>query len=205
MGANELNYQDIKSLARSYYRDLPYHNFSHALNVMQKCQELIKRSNKYRVKVNEDAILIAALFHDAGYADKTDRISKEEHSADIAEEELVKLGCAKDFIEKVKKTIISTRYNEIPKTPEEKILRAADLSGFAGDYDKFLGNNKLLKREYEQLNEVSLTEEEWKTRTKNTTFHYLSQEIRLTPEHDNENGESIFHIKTLQNIHKYLK
>lgn len=205
MEEKQFNYEELEGLAEKHYKDLPYHNFLHALDVMKKCKEFIEKSKKYGIKVDEKIILVAALFHDAGYSCKIDGKSKEEHSVDIAKEELFKAGFSEEFLKKVSKVILSTSPNEIPKTAEEKILRASDLSNFAGDFSTFLRNNKLLKKEYEELNNISLTEEQWKNMTKNTTFHYLSQDIRLTPEHDNEKGESVFHINALKNIYEYLK
>ncbi len=200
----EIEIDKVKKLVKNFYSDLPYHNFSHALKVVKKCEDLIKRCARYGISVDKKVILIAALFHDVEYEKTIKGKTKEEHSADIARRELLKLGYSKSFIKKVEELILATNYEATPKTPEEKILRAADLSNLAGEYKMFLKNNNLLKKEYEYLNKVSLTKKQWKEKTRNTILYFLSQDIKLTPEHDNKKGKSIFHISALRNIKKYL-
>lgn len=198
----------LKTLAKKHYSNLPYHNFDHALQVFEYCKQLIKRCEEFGISVDKETVLISALFHDAGYAEDNKKLgfaTKEKYSVYLAKQELEKISYSKLQISGIEACILATEAETIPKTPEQKILRAADLMELAKDYSTFLKNNKLLKKEYELISKKKVSLEEWKANTKKIVLFYLGQDIRLTPKHDNEQGISVFHFNALQNLKKYFE
>lgn len=191
-----------------YSSHLPYHNFEHAREIEKRVLEIADRCESEGVPINREVIRLAALFHDAGY--HLDYVakgceSKEELSAVIAREGLLKLNVKPEIIEDVVKTILATHRDEEFTTNEQKALRAADLASLAGDFETFLKNTVLLKRETEFLRGNAINWEEWKNSTEKLVKFYLSQDIRLTSFHDDENGRSAFHIATIQNLQRFLE
>jgi len=124
--------------AKKYYSEIPYHNFEHALHVAKKSEEIAEQCEKEGISISKKVIFYAALFHDAGYAEKSEFQSKEEYSAYLAGKALETLGVDKETIIKVKQAIIATHQLATFGTPEEKIVRTADLSGLAASYEEFI-------------------------------------------------------------------
>ncbi|MBT6691598.1 HD domain-containing protein [Candidatus Parcubacteria bacterium] len=199
---------DVQKVVGRHYENLPYHNFQHALNVVAECQKLVEKCKTYDVQVDEQVVILAALFHDAGYHQDHEEQgfeSKEEYSADIAEQELNRLGLETGVINLVKECIIATHRNKPFVLVEQKVLRAADLAGLAGSYEDFLYNNEILKQELEEVHQQEIGDEEWKDVVASLIKFYLSQDIKLTPEHDDEEGFSIFHRQAQENLDRFLK
>ena len=88
----------------------------------------------------------------------------------------------------MKKAIISTHKDANFNSNEEKIVRAADLSGLSEDYPEFIKNTNLLKKEYELLNNKKTSFEEWKKLSKKLIEFYLGQ-----------------NKKTRENLDRFLK
>lgn len=186
----------ITKLAKRHYEDLPYHNFKHAQTVRNNTLKFIKRCRKHEVALDEEVLMIAALFHDAGYSEvKSD---KEAHSAKIAERELRKIKYPPSRIAKVKETIMATEKNWPLNTVEQKIIRASDLLSFTTSYKKFLDSSKKIQKEYKILyGKADFPIEEWTKLVKS----YLKPQIQITPEHKKDD----FHNKAQRNINRYLK
>ena len=198
---------DINKMKVLYDDKLVYHNFEHAKKVLDKSIEIANRCIEEGIEVDKDVLYIAAIFHDADYIENYKAKgfdSREELSANIAEEFLAKLQMKMDFIQNVKKTIMGTHKDSDFNSIEAKILRAADLSGLAGEYGEFEKNDKLLKQEFEYLNKVEISKEEWKQKTKELIEFYLSQDINLTSKYYDSEGESIFHKKAKENLTRYI-
>lgn len=201
--------RSIEDLAQALYDpNLPYHNFDHVLGAIEAGKTIVGNCKKEGVEIDEEVVHYALLFHDAGYHEdhvKKGFKNKEEYSAHLAEVGLQKLKINKEFIEKVKRAIISTNQNEKFETNEKKAVRAADLAGMAGDYGDFLENNKRLKEEYLFLTGKDLSWEQWREETKKVIGFYLCQDIHLTSKYADERGESVFHKKTKENLKRFLK
>jgi len=197
----------VQEVVAKHYIDLPYHNFEHALDVVERTKTLIERCQKYNIQIDQQAVILSALFHDAGYNQNYETAgfdSKEELSAVLAEQELNKLGFDSKLIDTVKACIIATHRNRPFETIEQKVLRAADLAGLAGPYEEFAANSNLLKREQEYLQARQITDDEWKETVRQLIEFYLSQDIVLTPEHNDEDGVSIFHSRAQTNLDRFL-
>jgi len=144
------------------------------------------------------------LFHDAGYHEDHTALefdSKEAYSASLAEQYLLEVGLDEDTIEKVKETIMGTKPDAPFTTNEQKVARAADLTGFMADYDTFLLNAVRIKLEYEYLHD---TEVPWDIyqheQVRIITEHYLEQDIHLTSAYEDDSGNSVWHTKTKTNL-----
>lgn len=193
--------------AQQYYTDLPYHNFSHAETVLEHAESLLDRCERFDVPINREVVRAAVLFHDAGYhhdPETYDEPSKEQHSASIAREELEELGVGPGIRERVASCIISTHHEAPFETTEEKVVRAADLAGLAADYETFEENSLALREEHEQLHDADLSDDEWIAMMRSIIEQYLTQDIRITPEHS-ENGVSRFHTAARENLERFIQ
>lgn len=205
------NTMNIEEIARSFYNPrLEYHNFNHALEVWNSAREIIMRCRQDGKPVNERVVYYACLFHDAGYhEDEKEKgfQSKEAYAAFLAERELSKFGVKQSLVEQAVAAILGTEMNRdiSDLSIEAMVVRAADLAGFAREYEVFLDNNRKLKSEEERINQNPISPEEWKMKTKKAAEHYLSQEIRLGGGYEDEKGESVFHKKTKENLDRFLK
>jgi len=200
--------QLLTAAERLYNPELPYHNSEHAQEVIKKAEEIINRCKEEGLEVNEEVVRLAILFHDAGYHENPEDKgfkSKEEYAAHLAEEEMEKVGMARDIIDSVTRTIMAT-HSEAPfNTVEQKVVRAADLAGMASDYEVFIDNNKKLKKEHELLSGKEISWEDWQKNTEKVVNFYLSQNIKLTKGYEDEEGNSIFHNKVKYNLDRFLE
>lgn len=197
----------VEAALQEYSSDLPYHDQDHMEDALEAADKLLERCERHGIDVDEDVVRYAVLFHDAGYhRDHEERgfDSKEAYSAHIAEEVLDDHGVDRETVERVTECIISTRQDAEVETPEEKVVRAADLAGLAADYATFEENAMDLKREIELLHDDELEKWEWLKQVEETIRFYLSQDIRLTPEHDSS-GVSVFHARARHNLRRFLE
>lgn len=189
------------------YTNIPFHNFNHALKKTRDAIKLIKRCNKYNIPVNTKIVLYAMLWHDAGY--HTDAKSKwyatkEQYSAFIIDKILNKYKEESYIVKRVVNAILATQGDMAPRNTEEKIVRAADLMDMAWPYEGFVRDNRLLFQEYQLLVDPNCTRSQRKEKTQHIIEFYLAQDIYLTPEHDDEQGDSIFHTRARNNLEKFL-
>lgn len=200
--------KDIREAAESLYSDdLPYHNTAHMHDALEAADELLERCRRHDIDVDAEVVRYAVLFHDAGYhrdheAEGFD--SKEAYSAHLAGQVLEDHDIHEETIERVKDCIESTRQEADFEKPEEKVVRAADLAGLAADYSTFEENAMALKDEIEMLHGEEMDKKTWLKEVENTIRFYLSQDIRLTPEHDSK-GVSVFHARTRHNLRRFLE
>lgn len=190
-----------------YSPALPYHNFEHAKNIVAEIMTIADRCKSEGVELNRQVAYFAALFHDAGYHLnhlKEGYETKEELSAALARQELIKAGISEEISTQVLDTILATHRDAAFSTNEQKALRAADLAGLAKNYEVFVRNTVLLKCEYELVHNSKITWESWKTNAAKLIDFYLSQDIRLTSGHDNEERESVFHLEVRRNLRRFL-
>lgn len=200
--------EDIREEAEDLYSDdIPYHNTEHMHDALEAADELLERCRRHGVEVDAEVVRYAVLFHDAGYHRDHEAASfdsKEAYSAHLAGEVLDEHGVDVETIERVKDCIESTRQDAAFDEPEEKVVRAADLSGLAADYRTFEENAMALKDEIELLHGEEMDQETWLEEVGDTIRFYLSQDIRLTPEHDSK-GVSVFHARARHNLRRFLE
>ena len=186
----------IENVAKKYYSKLPYHNWNHAKKVRSNALELVERCRKYKVPVDSEVVEIAALFHDAGYADVKE--NKEEHSAKIARKALKKYKYPDSKIKAVINTILATKKNGQLKTNEQKIMRAADLRSFTSSFKEFKKASDKIRREYKILyGNSDFPLKGWTE----LVDAYLKPKIKLTTEYSSDK----FHTKAKNNIKRILR
>ncbi|MCB0418325.1 MAG: HD domain-containing protein [Bdellovibrionales bacterium] len=197
----------LEQIAEGYYSpDLPYHNFGHIRAVLDAAEGILDRCDAAGVPANVDIVYYALLFHDAGYIEDHQTKgfkTKEAYSAHIAERELLAKGVDPKIVENVKKTILSTERGASFETNEEKIVRAADLSEIAADFETFRRNTENLKKETEFLGKKNVSWDEWLSSVNKTIEFYCSQTIHITSSRDKT--ETTFHNQARKNLAQLKK
>jgi hypothetical protein len=98
--------------------------------------------------------------------------------------------------------ILATNPNVLPTTPEQIIMRLADLANVGGDYAGFKEAACALHTEAQNLNGTSVEFKDWIK----GSFRYLGQflwpMLELTPEDWDDAGRSVFHANALRNMIK---
>ncbi|MEM7161813.1 MAG: Pycsar system effector family protein [Bacteroidota bacterium] len=133
---------------------LSYHNWAHVSKVLDSVRLLSKDlDNELQVDLS-----LAALWHDADYANGSE--AHEERSAQLAMEKLGSENLNEERKERIKRLILATRMEYIPKSEDEKIIKDADLSHLASKEYLLFYNN--LRKEINSLGNHSFTSEEWR-------------------------------------------
>ncbi len=198
----------LEAQARALYSDaLPYHNFDHIQDTLQSAAMVVERCQEEHIRIDTEVVYFALLFHDAGYQD--DHLargfaSKERYSAALAEPILRHHGVSAAQLEKTVAAILATERDALCVSAEQKAVRAADLSGLAADYPRFLLSSLRLKREHELLYGRTLSWADWQNTSRDVLGHYLTQEIRLTSYFHDGHGESSFHKAVRTNLRRLL-
>ena len=197
-----------KIAAPLYDPKLNYHNFDHIRYVMGEGNKILAKCKSEGVEVDEAVVYYAILFHDAGFIE--DHISKgfgskEAYSADIAEKTLQAGGIDPVTIQKVKQAIMATHVDALCLSNEDRAVRAADLAGLAADYRVFKQNTVDLKNELAMMSGKSISWDQWKKIAAERIELFLREELYLTSDYYNDQGESKFHQNTRNNIQKLLQ
>ncbi|MFQ5659401.1 MAG: hypothetical protein ACE5GZ_03180 [Gammaproteobacteria bacterium] len=196
--------EEIEKLAMSLYDPkLPYHNFEHIRTVLKEAEIIVGKCRAEGIDIDDRVVYYALLFHDAGYHEDHGRKgydSKEAYSAALAERELAGNGFAQDMINKVKTAIMGTHCDGHCLSNEDKVVRAADLSGLTADYKVFKENTINLKREFEMMSGTTLTWQEWINNAVNRIELFLREDLDLTSDYYDEEGNSIFHRHARENL-----
>ncbi|MCH8518249.1 HD domain-containing protein [Candidatus Gracilibacteria bacterium] len=156
---NQKLIKDIKNYVN--YIVLPldrlyYHQYDHALEVMQRA---IYLGEKEGVSEKELEILaIAGLFHDTGFVIQYD--NNEYIGAKIAKNYLRAILYPEDRIALIESLILITNPKETPQTLLEKILKDADLDNLGRD--DFLERGKRLKHELELIKNIRIKDPDWR-------------------------------------------
>lgn len=197
---------DLEAVAL-YSDQLPYHNFEHVQDTLTAANAIIERCRVEHIRLDAEVVYYALLFHDAGY--HKDHLAlghrnKEAYSAELAEQALGKRSINAGIIEKTVAAILATERDATFVSAEQKVVRAADLSGMGEPYPDFLKKSLKLKREYEVLNQTKLDWAGWQRISRDVLGFYLRQEIRLTSYFYDESGESAFHQAVRSNLQQLL-
>lgn len=135
-----------------------YHNFSHTKRVVESASFLAEKENISAE--DQEILLIAAWFHDAGYTQSQD--DHELESMRIASGFLKnETNFSSENIEKIKNLIAVTKLGKTPETLLEKILKDADCSHFARE--DFNEISELLRQELKLLGIANYKSLEWQT------------------------------------------
>jgi hypothetical protein len=198
----------LEAEARALYSAaLPYHNFDHIEDTLEAAGKVIERCREENIRIDVEVVYYALLFHDAGYQE--DHLArgfatKERYSAALADPLLRHHGVSAAQVDKTVAAILATERDAVCVSAEQKAVRAADLSGLAADYPRFLQSSMRLKREHELLYRRNLGWAEWQATSAEVLGHYLTQEIRLTSYFHDGSGESSFHKAVRANLNRLL-
>ena len=200
--------QQIEIAAAELYDPaMPYHNFNHARYVAGEAARIVDKCRTEHVAIDADTVYYAALFHDAGY--HWDHMesgfeTKEAYAAYLAEKPLREAGIGEETLAKVRDAILATHYAAHCASNEARAVRAADLSGLAADYPVFKENAEKLRIEQEMLGGDKIKWSAWKQRVRDNVELYLHEDLHLTRDYFDENGESIFHKRAHANLEQLL-
>ena len=204
----ELEPELIKEAEKLYSSKLAYHNFEHALRTKRYAKTIIKICLENAIPVNQQLVFDAILFHDAGYIEDSKKIgfnTQEEYSAFLANEPLKSFNRTEEQIKKVQRSIICTTKDVRPESTEEKIVRAADLTGMAKDYEVFVKDNLNLKNEAEMLLGEKIPMKKWKKSTQKIVGSYLSENICIQKNDTKKVIELFDYKKANENLDRFLK
>ena len=142
-------------LSETLSTNLVFHNFSHTNEVVKAAWEIGPDSGLDKSEM--DILIVAAWFHDCGYAYAY--IGHEEESKKIAKSYLEKYNANTDFIESVLACIDATKFPQHPRTIAEKVLCDADFFHFTKtSYPKYA---IAIRKEFEVFLDKMYSEEEW--------------------------------------------
>lgn len=160
----------LNKLENGLPKHLTYHNLDHVLDVLDVCNQYIKR-NKIK---GDDAYLlrIGAIVHDMGFLKSN--INHEEEGAEMAAGIMSSLGMEPKHIEIVKGLILATKIPQSPKTELQKIICDSDLD-YLGRNDYVEISNRLYL-EFKATNVIK-TDEDWK----NLQISFLTKHDFHTP------------------------
>lgn len=198
----------MKAAAELYDDRLAYHNFSHIDFVFRAADTILERCRRYGITLNEEVVYIALLFHDAGFFEDHVALgydSKEAYSADLAAGVLADHGYADDVIAAVKQAILGTHFDGHCASNEDRAVRMADLSGLAADYEIFLENAVKLRSEYELLTGDPIDWNTWKDVAVERLLLFIREDMELTDEEYDDNGDSLFRQAVMKNVERLRK
>ena len=133
-----------------------YHQYSHALEVMDRSIYLAKK--EWLSDDEIEMIALAWVFHDTGFVIQYD--DNEYIWAKIAKNYLKSILYPEDRIKIIEDAILSTLIgNKDPKNIYEKIIKDADLDNLWRD--DFLDQSNNLRREIEAIKNIKLKDPDW--------------------------------------------
>lgn len=119
-----------------------YHNVKH----ISQCLDELFLIEDELFEYQENNLEIAILFHDVIY--NTKEHDNEEKSAEFAERELRKSRFPENSIKDIKRLILATKHNYIPKEDDEKIITDIDLSILGKPKKTFEKYEEAIREEY---------------------------------------------------------
>ena len=156
----------LLAAARAYATDIfshkvkpefVFHSLEHTEDVVAACSQF---ADHYRLNEEDRfALLLAAWFHDVGYASGQAE-GHEEMSAQMAAQFLAGHQVPEDMVHRVASCIRATRMPQSPVSLIEKILCDADL--FHLSTKDFKARNSLLKQERESLLGHKIEKKDWR-------------------------------------------
>jgi hypothetical protein len=181
----------------------PYHGMSHPDRVWEKARVLIERCAALGIPVNGDDLRNAIENHDALQFLPPHLLgcnSSEEVAALVNYHFLKGCGYTDTAVARISAIIMASHPDVRPTTPEEIIMRAADLANIGAHYAEFTEASQALHREA-----CTKTGHEIPFRTwMHGAFLYLERflwpMLELTPAARDEHGRSTWHTNAIRNL-----
>ncbi len=195
------------SVMRATYQgrnSMPFHGEHHPEAVLDQVYlEYLPRCRKAGIPIDVAALGRAAKFHDA-LMHVDPRLlnfpSPEHLAAVLTTNQALSEGCSKAEAERCGKIVMATHPDVRPTTPEEIIIRAADLANLAGNYQEFESATHLLHKEAQLRRGDSIAFERWLPGAYAYLRKYLYPMLELTPAARDQEGRSAWHTAVLSNI-----
>lgn len=139
--------------AQNHYGSLPYHNFGHALDVLEQAMKLADICEANDRSVNRRVLTATSLLHDtSGNVTAYDSPYSELLAAGYLRRRAAYYGLTAAEADKAASAIETTGIYGNPQTIEERIVARADLHNIGGDYfTSFVKNTLLLREEAKQI------------------------------------------------------
>ena len=140
----------LSARAKVHYPNvLPYHNWDHALDMMDIVADLAKRSINPEIRDKQNLLIVTAAWHDADYAieDLGEFVSKEERSAYLAVRSLPELSTEDSNL--LFGGILDTTVGKVPKSNLfGEVTHAADVGYFAASPAHFMERLTRMREEW---------------------------------------------------------
>lgn len=135
--------------------DLYYHQYEHALSVMERAVYLASMEGCSSEEI--EMLAIASLFHDTGFVIQYDE--NEAFWAKIARNYLTTMLYPQDKIEVIEKIILATKVWKEPTTLMQEIIKDADMDNLGRE--DFFDVSEKLKRERETIKNIKIKDPDW--------------------------------------------
>lgn len=132
-----------------------YHSLAHTKRVVQMTEKIASESGRSNKDTHD--LIIAAWFHDTGHS--VNFFGHEYYSARIAAEALEMLSFSDEHIEKIRYLILATNPHIDPSSPDEQLLKDADLHYLAGD--RYFELSDKLRLEWEVVENKHFSDIAW--------------------------------------------
>lgn len=190
---------------RTYLPDArsPYHGVSHPDAVWSKAEILMERCAHHGIPVDGEALRNAIELHDAlshmparmlGYE------SAESLAATFTYRFLIENGYSQSNAMKVHDIIMATNPDVRPSTPEEIIIRAADLWNIGSTFDEFKEGSLALHQEAQLAKQTEIPFGNWLRGAFMYLERFMWPMLELTPEARDSQGRSVFHTSATRNM-----
>lgn len=181
----------------------PYHGISHPDVVWEKATLLINRCEASGIPVDKKSLRDAVELHDAlCHVDpKLLGFSSAEHlAATLAQRFLLSCGYSQDAAQKVGTIVMATHPDVRPRTPEEIIIRAADIWNVGNDYQGFVDATRLLHKEAENRHGEEIPFERYLVGSYGYLQKFLWPMLELTEAARDSEKRSLWHINAIRNL-----
>ena len=120
-----------------------YHSVAHLRDVLAHVEQLADYAQ------NADAVRLAAWYHDAVYNGLPD---DEERSAQLAEQDLSRLGIDARVVDEVVRLVrMTVTHDPAPGDRDGEVLSDADLAALAVPYERYRHNTAAIRAEYAHI------------------------------------------------------
>jgi predicted metal-dependent HD superfamily phosphohydrolase len=126
--------------------DRHYHGIGHIAECLSELDSVREMAT------NPKAIEAAIWFHDVVYDGR--RQDNEERSADLAQEQLARLGYDATFRDEVRRLILLTRHDRPPPDRDGQLMVDIDLASLSRPAEVFDRNSELIRQEYPHVPEA---------------------------------------------------
>lgn len=132
-----------------------YHNLEHTQGVVHSVKLLSKNLDLSSLEMEQ--LIVAAWFHDTGYVEGS--LNHEDISIQFVTQFLTENGLDQKYIDAVAAIITVTKFNILPTTTLQKIMKDADYNHFGKT--NFFEISALLQKEWEAIDGKKYSELQW--------------------------------------------